>query len=154
MLLLIFHHLLSQTVNQQYSIFKVTSNNDNFAGSYVLYSLTNLFLLRSVKVSCWPQHNIHQFHHCPHLLESSLHSGGGTNPGLQCHHHQHHQWKEWDNVSRGHYPAVLHWPSWSWEMLHCHCGTYQWGRSRSTCTYFCRNAASFSSVICISSNIG
>ena len=29
----------------------------------------------------------HQLHYCPHLLESSLHSGGGTHPGLQCHHH-------------------------------------------------------------------
>ena len=46
-------------------------------------------------------------------------------------------WREWDNVSRGHYPAVLHWPSWSWEQLHCHCGTYQWGRSRWTKGIFC-----------------
>ena len=31
--------------------------------------------------------------------------------------------------NRGHYPAVLHWPSWSWEQLNCHCGT---GKSGST----------------------
>ena len=62
---------------------------------------------------CWPV--------CVAILYDNVYVWVSTHPGLHCHHHQHHQWREWDNVSRGHYPAVLHWTSWSSEQLHCHC---------------------------------
>ena len=58
------------------------------------YYINYACLCRFVRISHQHHIKIHQLHYCPHLLESSLHSGGGTHPGLQCHHHQHHQWRE------------------------------------------------------------